>query len=62
MALASEINMLGAVQLEWLVDYVKERCPAAYEQPTHDAFDIDIDGLERAEYDDLMRFVGTKCK
>jgi len=51
--------MLTGEQLGQLVDLVRDECPKSYEQFTEEECEIDIDSLDRSNFDRLMQFVET---
>lgn len=55
--LGNRINQLKGEQLGQLVDLVKDECPKCYEQFNEDECEIDIDSLDRSNFDRLMSFV-----
>lgn len=57
--LGNKINMLTGEQLGQLVDLVRDECPKSYEQFTEEECEIDIDSLDRSNFDRLMQFVET---
>lgn len=57
--LGNRINQLKGEQLGQLVDLVKDECPKCYEQFNATECEIDIDSLDRSNFDRLMSFVDS---
>lgn len=55
--LGNKINQLTGEQLGQLIDVVKDECPKSYAQFSDDECEIDIDSLNRSDFDRLMGFV-----
>lgn len=55
--LGNRINRLTGEQLGQLIDLVRDECPKCYEQFSEDECEIDIDALDRNNFDRLLNFV-----
>lgn len=58
-SLGNKINLLSGQQLGQLIDLVRDECPKCYEQFNDEECEIDIDSLDRANFDRLMAFVDS---
>jgi len=55
--LGNKINRLTGEQLGQLVDIVRDECPKCYEQFSEEECELDIDALDRHNFDRLLAFV-----
>jgi bromodomain-containing factor 1 len=55
--LGNKINVLTGEQLGQLIDLVRDECPKSYEQFSEEECEIDIDALDRNNFDRLLTFV-----